>query len=450
MQPPSGAPRRLIGLLDATALVVGSMIGSGIFIVSAESARLVGTPARLVAVWLVAGLLTLLAANACAELATMFPLAGGPYVFFSEAYGPLPGFLYGWTTVLVIQTGTIAAVAVAFSKFLGLLVPSVAGGWTKAVAALVVVVLTGTNALGLRVGTRVQNVLTALKLAALLALTACGIAFGRAQAFAVTVAAAGDAAAAPAPESPALSALVLAFALALVGPAFSQSAWTNVTFPGAEVAAPSRTFPRALLLGCSFVAGLYVLANVGYLRTLGLSGIAHAPQDRVGTAAAAVLVPGGGAWMAAAILVSTFGCANGLVLSGARVVYALAADGHLPAAAARLNRAGVPGVALALQASWALVLVLSGTYTDLLRYVVAVEFAVLVLLVLAVPVLRRRLPERERPYRAWGHPFTSGLFVLLAGTVVVLLAVASPRTTLPCASPVSSQSSRTRESRKTS
>lgn len=425
MQTPSGAPRRLIGLLDATALVVGSMIGSGIFIVSAESARLVGTPERLVAVWLVAGLLTLLAANACAELATMFPLAGGPYVFFSEAYGPLPGFLYGWTTVLVIQTGTIAAVAVAFSKFLGLLVPSVAGGWTKAVAALVVLVLTGTNALGLRVGTRLQNVLTALKLAALLALTAGGIVFGRAQAVAV----AGDAAAAP--ESQALTALVLAFALALVGPAFSQSAWTNVTFPGAEIAAPSRTFPRALLLGCSLVAGLYVLANVAYLRTLGLSGIAHAPQDRVGTAAAAMLVPGGGAWMAAAILVSTFGCANGLVLSGARVVYALAADGHLPAAAARLNRAGVPGVALALQASWALVLVLSGTYTDLLRYVVSVEFAVLVLLVLAVPALRRRLPARERPYRAWGHPFTSGLFVLIAGTVVVLLAVASPRTTLP-------------------
>jgi APA family basic amino acid/polyamine antiporter len=425
MQPQSVAPRRLIGRFDATMLVVGSMIGSGIFIVSAESARLVGTPTRLLAVWLLAGLLTLLAANACAELATMFPLAGGPYVFFSEAYGPLLGFLYGWTTVLVIQTGTIAAVAVAFSKFLGLLVPSVAGGATKAVAALVVLVLTGTNALGLRVGTRVQNVLTVLKVAALLALTAGGILFGRAPAEA------GAAAATAAAETPALSALVLAFALALVGPAFSQSAWTNVTFPGAEVAEPGRTFPRALLLGCALVIGLYVLANVGYVRTLGFSGIAHAPQDRVGTAAAAVLVSGGGAWMAAAILVSTFGCANGLVLSGARVVYALAADGHLPAAAARLNRAGVPGVALALQAAWALVLVLSGTYTDLLRYVVAVEFVVLVLLVVAVPALRRRLPARDRPYRAWGHPFTSGLFVLLAGAVVVLLAVASPRTTLP-------------------
>jgi APA family basic amino acid/polyamine antiporter len=171
MQPPSGAPRRLIGFVDATALVVGSMIGSGIFIVSAESARLVGTPGRLLAVWVLAGALTLLAANACAELATMFPLAGGPYVFFREAYGPLAGFLFGWTMALVIQTGTIAAVAVAFAKFLGLLVPSVAGGATKAVAASVVLALTATNALGLKAGTRLQNLLTVLKVAVLVALT---------------------------------------------------------------------------------------------------------------------------------------------------------------------------------------------------------------------------------------------------------------------------------------
>jgi APA family basic amino acid/polyamine antiporter len=421
MQPPPGAPRRLIGLVDATALVVGSMIGSGIFIVSAESARLTGTPGRLLAVWALAGILTLLAANACAELATMLPRAGGPYVFFNEAYGPLAGFLYGWTTALVIQTGTIAAVAVAFAKFFALLVPSAAGG-VKVVAAAVVLVLTFTNALGLKVGTRVQNGLTAVKVLALAALTAGGIFFGRA--------ASEIPAAVPAP-TPFSGALVVAFALALVGPAFSQSAWTNVTFPGAEVIDPGRTFPRALLLGCALVAGLYVLANVGYVRTLGLYGIAHAPQDRVGAAAAAALVPGGGLWMAAAILVSTFGCVNGLVLSGARVVYALAADGHLPAAVARLNAAGVPGVALALQATWALVLVLSGTYSELLRYVISVEFVVLILLVLAVPVLRRKLPEAGRPYRAWGHPATSVVFLLLAGTLVVLLAFASPRTVLP-------------------
>jgi basic amino acid/polyamine antiporter, APA family len=418
MQPPSGAPRRLIGLVDATALVVGSMIGSGIFIVSAESARLTGSAGRLLAVWALAGALTLLAANACAELATMFPRAGGPYVFFREAFGPLAGFLYGWTTALVIQTGTIAAVAVAFAKFFGLLVPS-ASGSSKLVAGGVVLILTFTNALGLKVGTRVQNALTAIKVLALAALTAGGIFFGHA------------ALAAQETAAPVSGALVVAFALALVGPAFSQSAWTNVTFPGAEIVNPGRTFPRALLLGCALVAGLYVLANVGYVRTLGLAGIAHAPQDRVGAAAAGALVAGGGMWMAAAILVSTFGCVNGLVLSGARVVYALAADGHLPGAVARLNAAGVPGIALAVQAAWALVLVLSGTYSDLLRYVVAVEFVVLILLVLAVPVLRRKLPEGDRPYRAWGHPVTSVVFLLFAGAIVVLLAFASPKTTLP-------------------
>jgi APA family basic amino acid/polyamine antiporter len=416
-----GASRRLIGRFDATMLVVGSMIGSGIFIVSAESARLVGTGGRLLLVWTAAGALTLLAALACAELATMFPEAGGPYVFFREAYGPMAGFLYGWTMALVVQTGTIAAVAVAFSKFLGVLAPGVSGWTAKGVAALVVLVLTATNARGLKTGTRVQNTLTVVKLGSLLALaTACLVA-----------------PAAPSEPSRNLSSsesplLVSAFVLALVGPAFSQSAWTNVTFPGGEVKDPGRTFPFALLVGCALVVSLYVLANVGYLRVLGVEGVADAPDGRVGTAAAERLLPGaGGAAMAAAILVSTFGCANGLVLSGARVVWALAKDGFLPAFAARLNGSGVPGAALALQAAWAVCLVLSGTYTELLRYVVSVEFVVLVLLVSAVPVLRRRRPDALRPYRAWGHPVTTGLFLAAAGCVVAVLAVTSPRTTWP-------------------
>lgn len=195
---------------------------------------------------------------------------------------------------------------------------------------------------------------------------------------------------------------------------------------------PGRTFPFALVAGCALVASLYVLTNVGYLRILGVEGVAGAPEGRVGTAAAERLLPGaGGTAMAAAILVSTFGCANGLVLSGARVVWALARDGFLPAGAASLNGAGVPGVALALQAAWAVCLVLSGTYSDLLRYVVSVEFVVLVLLVAAVPVLRRRRPDVPRPYRSWGHPVTTGLFLAAAGCVVAVLAVASPRTTWP-------------------
>src|SRR5512135_3133078 len=350
----TGAPRRLIGRFDATMLVVGSMIGSGIFIVSAESARLVGTGGRLLGVWATAGALTLLAALACAELATMFPEAGGPYVFFREAYGPMAGFLYGWTMALVVQTGTIAAVAVAFSKFLGVLLPSVEGWRAKGIAAGVVWVLTGANALGLKTGTRLQNALTAIKLGSLIVL-------------AVACLASPANPVSPSDPSKNLSSsdsplLISAFVLALVGPAFSQSAWTNVTFTGGEVKDPGRTFPVALLAGCALVVSLYVLANVGYLNVLGFDGVAEAPDGRVGTAAAERLLPGtGGAAMAGAILVSTFGCANGLVLAGGRVVWALAKDGFLPAFASRLNGAGVPGAALALQAAWAVCLVLSGT-----------------------------------------------------------------------------------------
>ena len=421
----TGVPRRVIGPFDATALVVGSMIGSGIFIVSAESARLLGTSGRLLAVWTAAGLLTLLAALSCAELAAMFPLAGGPYVFFREAYGERIGFLFAWTLLLVVQTGTIAAVAVAFSKFLGALVPSVTGGIAKGVAVLVVAALTGTNALGVKTGTRTQNVLTVVKYAALLGLTLAG--------FLIASKAVGlQTGAHPEMPVPSGGTLALAFALAFVGPAFAQSAWTNVTFPGAEVRDPGRTLPLALILGSLLVSILYVVANVSYLKVLGLSGIAYAPADRVGSASAEALLPGrGGAWMAAAILVSTFGCANGLILSGARVMYALAADGFFVAPAARLNRAGVPGVALVLQAVWTSLLIASGTYSELLRYVVAVEFLILILLVLAVPVLRRRRPDAARPFRTPAWPLFGGTFVVIASALVVLLAVGSPRTTWP-------------------
>jgi APA family basic amino acid/polyamine antiporter len=422
---PGGGLRRLIGPFDATMLVVGSMIGSGIFIVSAESARLVGTPARLLLVWSAAGLLTFLAALSCAELAAMFPRAGGPYVFFREAYGPLAGFLFAWTLIVVVQTGTIAAVAVAFSKFLGVLVPSLTGWSAKGIALLVVFLLTGTNALGLKTGTRTQNVLTVVKWAALLGLTAAGL---------LLIPKAATAPSSPPESLPAPSGLDLAFAfaLALVGPSFAQSAWTNVTFPGAEVREPGRTLPLALLLGCLLVSTLYIAANVSYLRVLGLSGIAHAAADRVGTASAEALLPGrGGGLMAAAILVSTFGCNNGLILAGARVMYALAADGLFVAPAARLNRAGVPGVALLLQALWTSVLVVSGTYSELLRYVVSVEFLILILLVLAVPVLRRKRPEHPRPFRTPGWPLLGGGFLLAASLLVGLLAAGSPKTTWP-------------------
>ena len=423
--PPSGTPRRLIGPFDATALVVGSMIGSGIFIVSAESARRVGTPGRLLLVWSVAGLLTFLAALSCAELAALYPRAGGPYVFFREAYGELAGFLFAWTLIAVVQTGTIAAVAVAFAKFLGVLVPSVTGWAAKGVAVAVVAVLTGTNALGLKAGTRTQNVLTVVKVAALLGLAGAGL-FLAPRTISLATGAHPDL------SAPSGAGLALAFSLALVGPSFAQSAWTNVTFPGGEVKDPGRTLPLALVAGCLLVSVLYVVANVSYLKVLGLSGVAYAAGDRVGTASAAALFPAsGGALMAAAILVSTFGCANGLILAGARVLYALSADGLFFPPAARLNRAGVPGVALALQAVWTTVLIASGTYSELLRYVVSVEFVILILLVLAVPVLRKKEPALARPFRAPAWPLLGGGFVVAAVVLVVLLAVGSPKTTWP-------------------
>jgi APA family basic amino acid/polyamine antiporter len=403
-------------------LVVGSMIGSGIFIVSAESARHVGTAGRLLLVWAGAGLLTLLAAACTAELGVLMPEAGGPYVFFREAYGELAGFLYGWSLVLVVQTGTIAAVAVAFARFLGVLVPSVTGLSAQLVAVGVIAVLTATNALGLKTGTRVQNVLTLVKVAALLLLTVAGI----------VLFASRPAVAQPPLESPPGGlALAFAFATAAVGPLFSQSAWTNVTFAGAEVRDPERTFPRALLLGCALVASLYVLANVSYLKALTLGGVVHAPEGRVGTAAAAAILPGaGGALMAAAILVSTFGCDNGLILSGARVLYALAKDGLFFRFGARLNGAGVPGLALLVQGVWASLLVMSGTYSQLLKYVVSAEIALSVFLVLAVPVLRKKRPG-ARGWRTPGAPVTPLLYAVLATALCVLLSIANPRQTWP-------------------
>ncbi len=342
---------RGIGFLDATALVVGSMIGSGIFIVSAKSARVLGSGGWLLAAWAIAGVLTMIAALCCSELAAMMPKAGGQYVFFREAYGPLFGFLFGWTMFLVIQTGTIAAVAVAFAKFLGVVWPAVTEAKTRigpfsvsaaqGVGVAVIAILTASNANGLKTGTATQNVFTFAKLAALLALTICGLLLGR-EGAALRASGFWEAVA---PEGRALTgaALVAALGTAMVGPLFSQSAWNNVTFAGEEVEAPGRTLPRALLAGCLLVTSLYVLANVAYLNVLPLSAIQNAPSDRVATAVATSLFgPAAAGAMAIAIMVSTFGCVNGLILSGARVSFAMARDGLFFRGLQRLNSAAVP------------------------------------------------------------------------------------------------------------
>ncbi|MCA1580693.1 MAG: amino acid permease [Acidobacteria bacterium] len=433
---------RGIGLFDATALVVGSMIGSGIFIVSAESSRVLGSSGWLLAAWGIAGLLTMVAALSCSELAAMLPKAGGQYVFFREAYGPLVGFLFGWALFLVIQSGTIAAVSVAFAKFLGVLWPAISAETplftlgpirvspAQAVALAVIGLLTATNATGLRAGTRTQNVFTTAKLAALLALTGLGLFLGSP----------GAALRSPgfwsafSPSGQALSgaALVAALGTAMVGPLFSQSAWNNVTFAGEEIREPERTLPLALLVGCLIVTAVYVLANVAYENVLSLAAIQHAPADRVGTAAAmAMFGPGAAAATAAAIMVSTFGCVNGLILSGARVTFAMARDGLFFRRLAIVNRASVPASALVAQGIWSGVLVLSGDYGRLLKYVISVDILFYVMLVLAVIVLRRRRPEWPRPFRAPGYPALPLLYAAAGMLLIVILLAGNPATTWP-------------------
>lgn len=416
------------------------MIGSGIFIVSAKSARLLGSPGWLLAAWAIAGVLTMIAALCCSELAAMMPKAGGQYVFFREAYGPLFGFLFGWTMFLVVQTGTIAAVAVAFAKFFGVLWPAISEVKTpvgplsvsvaQVVGVCVILLLTASNATGLRTGTTTQNVFTFAKLAALVALTVFGLVLGR-EGSALSAgdfwrAVGGDG------RPPGGTALLVALGTAMVGPLFSQSAWNNVTFAGEEVEKPGRTLPLALLAGCLLVTTLYVLANVAYLNVLSLPEIQQAPADRVATAAAtAMFGPAAAGVMAAAIMVSTFGCVNGLILSGARVSFAMARDGLFFRRLERLNGRAVPANALWAQAFWASVLVLSGSYSDLLEYVISADILFYVLLVVAVVVLRRKRPDVPRPFLAPAYPFLPLVYAAAGVVLIAVLLVANPRTTWP-------------------
>ncbi len=452
--PPSSTFVRGLGLLDSAMLVAGSMIGSGIFIVSADIARQVGSAGWLLVVWAATGCLTLIAALSYGELAAMMPKAGGQYVYLREAYGPLWGFLYGWTLFVVIQTGTIAAVAVAFAKFLGVLVPQLsetnvllgAGRFrlTPAtfVAIGVVLLLTWSNTTGLRTGKVVQNVFTLAKIVALAALVAVGLAFGandhaiRANftewwhATNTVVTKVGDTVTSTTIPLGA-GALLLALGTAMVGSLFSADAWNNITFTAGEVKNPQRTLPLSLVIGVGLVCAIYFLANVAYLVSLPLGGspdgagplergIRFATNDRVATAVMEVVFGGAGSRiMAVLILVSTFGCINGLVLAGARVYYAMAEDGLFFRGVGKLNGRGVPGNGLWVQAAWACLLTLSGTYGDLLDYVI---FAVLVFYVLTIVglfVLRRTRPNAERPYRAIGYPFLPAFYVAAASLIAL-------------------------------
>ena len=464
-----------LGPVSATTLVMGSMIGSGIFIVSAEIAREVGSPALLLGAWLVTGFLTVVGALSYGELAAMMPRAGGQYVFLREALGPLWGFLYGWTLFLVIQTGTIAAVGVAFGKFLGYFFPSIsATRWiwhiahvppihigpmvlgnmdvglnTQNLAGIVIIVLlTAINILGLKTGALVQNIFTITKILALLLLIVVAVFVGRnAQAVAAnftdfwrwgaTHSASGTAA------GPFVGALTI-LAVAQVGSLFSSDAWNNVTFTAGEVYNPKKNLPLALALGTGVVIALYFFANVVYLSVLPLQGdpngttvlargVQYAAEDRVGTAVMEQMFGNSGAGlMAVAIMISTFGCCNGLILAGARVYYAMAKDGLFFKAVGNLSGGSrTPVVSLLVQCVWTCILCLSGTYGQLLDYII---FAVLVFYILTIGslfVLRAKRPEAERPYRAVGYPVLPAIYILMALFIDVVLLRYKPQYTWP-------------------
>jgi APA family basic amino acid/polyamine antiporter len=453
-----------LSLFDSATIVAGSMIGSGIFIVSADIARQVGSPAALLMVWLVSGLMTIAGALSYGELAAMMPFAGGQYVYLREAYGGLWAFLYGWTLLLVIQTGTIAAVAVAFARFAGVIWPVVGSGlWLRfgsfglsgerVGAILVIAVLTAANLRGLNMGRLVQNLFTSAKILSLLLIIALGCLL------------APNAAAAHA-NFGSMTAFVgsrglsvgflAAFGAAMVGGLFSADAWATVTFTAAEARNPRRDLPVALAFGTGIVILLYLLTNVAYLLELPTvataaagtaarhgaaligtgpifaQGISGAQNDRVAAAAMQMVWGGAGARITAIlVMISTFGCANGLILTGARVVYAMAQDRVFFAAAGRLNRAYVPAFALVIQGVWASLLALSGTYSELLDYVVFAQLVFYVVTVAAVFLLRSRWPDAPRPYRAWGYPYVPAAYIVAAVALMVDLLIVKPRFTWP-------------------
>jgi APA family basic amino acid/polyamine antiporter len=455
--------RREIGFFDATMIVVGVMIGSGIFLVSGDIARTVGSTGWLLVVWLFSGLVTLLGAACYGELAALMPQAGGQYVYLREIFGRLAGFLYGWTLFMEIQTGSIAAVGMAFAKHAALLAPGfgeqnvllavgpVQFNAAQAVAIASIALLTWLNTLGLREGKLVQDGFTVAKVVVLLALVVGGLVLGRnAAAIAanfhdlwaagrVVVGADGGV------TREALGGLGLLMALgaASVGSLFACDAWNNVTFTSGETVDPQRTITRALVAGVAVVVVLYLLTNLAYVLVLPVTGdptgadafgrgLQFATDDRVGTAAAStILGPAAGAVMAVLIMISTFGCNNGMILTGARVYYAMARDGLFFRRTGSLNGRRVPAVALVLQGVWSCVLCLTGRYGDLLDYVI---FAVLIFYALSVVgifVLRRRWPDTPRPWRAPGYPVLPALYVLIALAICVDLLIVKPRYTWP-------------------
>ncbi|HEX5733879.1 MAG TPA: amino acid permease [Blastocatellia bacterium] len=463
---------RGLGLLDSTMIVAGSMIGSGIFIVSAEMSRQVGSPGWLLVAWIITGVLTIVGALSYGELAAMMPKAGGQYVYLREAFSPLWGFLYGWTLFLVIQTGTIAAVAVGFGRYLGVHVPwvdesnylikpihigssyAISLSTAQLVGVLLIVLLTWMNTRGLKLGKLVQNVFTITKTGALIGLIVLGVIVGLTSTTAgstnfgdfwtvrgklqdvghgLTAATAFG--------------LFVALCVSQTNSLFSADAWNNITFTAGEVKNPKRNIPLSLAFGTILVIGLYLLANIAYLVTLPFETIQAVPSDRVASASADVIFPGAGARvMAVAIMISTFGCNNGLILAGARAYWAMARDGLFFKSSGQLNDKHVPAWGLVIQGVWSALLVLPRTitgtdaagqttygnlYGNLLNYVISAALIFYILTIAGIFRLRQTRPEAERPYKAWGYPIVPVLYILGAAVILVVLFIYQTATTWP-------------------
>ncbi len=443
---------RSLTLLDGALLVIGSMIGSGIFIVSADIARTVGSAGWLVVVWLISGFITLAAALSYGELSGMYPKAGGQYVYLREAFGKMFGFLYGWSFFAVIQTGTIAAVGVAFAKFTGYFIPSLgdsnilvgsADGFRISAAQLLgiamIILLTYINSRGVKNGKWIGLIFTSAKIVAMAALVIFGFILVKdssvwqgnwdAAWFAKKISTGTDVIS---HESLSASSLIIAICVAMVGALFSSDAWNNVTFIAGEIKKPERNIGLSLFIGTVVVTLLYISMNFMYLNALTVSEIANAPADRVAVAASLKIFGEiGTAFIAALIMVSTFGCNNGLILSGARVYYTMAQDGLFLPSAGKLNDKGVPAKALWMQCIWASLLCLSGQYGNLLDFIIFTVLLFYILTIAGLFRLRKTQPDMPRPYKAFGYPVIPLLYILLAAFICAILLMYKPTYTWP-------------------
>jgi APA family basic amino acid/polyamine antiporter len=444
-------------LFDATMIVAGSMIGSGIFIVSADITRNVGSAGWLIVVWLLTGFMTLTAALSYGELSAMFPRAGGQYVYLKEAYNPLTGFVYGWSFFAVIQTGTIAAVGVAFSKFAAYLFKPLSEtnyllkistgvndsglptfftiSAAQIIAILLIAFLTWTNTKGVKGGKWIQNIFTSTKIISLLGLIIAGIIFFKpevwhanwADAFSMKkLSLTGGI------EGVVGAGVLGAIAASMVGSIFSSDAWNNVTFIAGEIENPKRNIGLSLFLGTLIVTVIYVCANLMYVAVLPLHDLAFAPQDRVAVSAANAMFGNIGTYVIAImIMISTFGCNNGLILAGARVYYSMGKDGLFFKKAATLNKHAVPGWALWAQCIVASLLCLSGKYGDLLDMISFVVVIFYVLTIFGIFILRKKRPDAERPYKAFGYPVLPAIYILMGLSFCILLIIYKPNFTWP-------------------